>query len=91
MKSFIEWFLKWRRASEKPPENTAIRNLPKPATGHVDLNFKVTDLFRRKYKIIAAHTGMTMKEVLEDSCEVWLQKNGDDKLRAMIKTITDGK
>jgi hypothetical protein len=81
MKSFIEWFLKWRRASEKPPENTAI----------VDLNFKVTDLFRRKYKIIAAHTGMTMKEVLEDSCEVWLQKNGDDKLRAMIKTITDGK
>ena len=87
MKSFIEWFLKWRRASKKPSDNTPIKNLPKPTTGYVDLNFKVTDLFHRNYKFTATYKGMTMKELMEASFEAWLQKNGDDKLRAMNKTI----
>ena len=91
MKSFIGSLLKWRRASKKPSANAPIKNLPEPTTGYVDLNFKVADPFRRKYKFTATYKDMTMKEVMENSFETWLEKNGDDKLRAMLKTIMDGK
>ena len=38
------------------------------------LNFKVLPEMHRRYKTAAAQTGKTMREILEESFELWIEK-----------------
>lgn len=40
-----------------------------------DMSFKVDAEFHRRYKSAAALSGLQMKDILEQSFELWLQKN----------------
>jgi hypothetical protein len=43
-----------------------------------DLGFKVTGLFRRRYKQAAILTDKSMKQVMEESFELWLRVHNID-------------
>jgi hypothetical protein len=66
-------------AIEQPLENMA-----KPNSGIQDLNFKVDPDFHLAFKLAATMKGMSMKEVLEASFKHWVERYGDNRLRAML-------
>lgn len=41
-----------------------------------DLNFKVDESFHREFKSTAANTGLSMKELFEESFLAWREKRG---------------
>jgi hypothetical protein len=62
-------------------------NLSKPATGLQDLNFKVDNDFHRTFKLAATLKGMSMKELLEGSFAAWVERYGDDQIRALFEAL----
>lgn len=51
----------------------------------LDLNFKVDKTFHRTYKLVATLKGMSMKELLEQSFETWVNEHGDKQLKELVK------
>ena len=41
-----------------------------------DLGFKVTSAFRTRFRLAAALTGLSMKDILAEAFEVWIEKKG---------------
>ena len=62
-------------------------NLSRPAAGLQDLNFKVENDFHRNFKLVATEKGMSMKELLEASFHAWVDRYGDDRIRALIRAL----
>jgi hypothetical protein len=57
---------------EVPPT----RNLVAPSTTRsADLNFKVSEEFHRAFKGAATLTGISMKELLEEAFNLWVEQN----------------
>lgn len=44
-----------------------------------DMSFKVPETFHRRYKSAAAVHGLQMKDILEQSFEMWMEVNGGSK------------
>lgn len=43
-----------------------------------DLNFKVTPDFHRHYKVTASASGISMKQLLEQSFDAWIDMKRED-------------
>jgi hypothetical protein len=71
--------------AEVPAPVTAPDNLSKPAVGLQDLNFKVDNDFHRTFKLVATMKGMSMKELLEGAFNAWVERYGDDQIRALVE------
>lgn len=44
-----------------------------------DMSFKVPESFHRRYKAAAAINGLQMKDILEQSFDMWCEANGLNK------------
>jgi hypothetical protein len=69
-----------RRNLQASPPSAVVTpdNLSKPSEGLVDLNFKVSPSFKRKFKLTSVTRGMMMKELMEASFEAYIEKYGID-------------
>jgi hypothetical protein len=60
-------------ATEEKPTLVADNMETKKSDLFTDLNFKVLPDFKLKYKVTASSAGMSMKELLEESFDMWLK------------------
>lgn len=62
----------------EPPDNDETRsNLQKPEPGKlVDLNFKVSEEFRKNFKIAAVTQGLNQSEFFQELFRYWSERNG---------------
>lgn len=69
--------LQFQAIPDLPPVIDApTRNLAQPSTTRsADMNFKVTEEFHRAFKAAAVITGISMKELLEESFRLWIARN----------------
>lgn len=65
-------------ASQVPTPAAASENLAVPNSGIQDLNFKVSPVMHRAFKLTAASRGLSMKELFEASFRCWLEKYGSE-------------
>lgn len=67
-----------KNSKGEPPESDQTRsNLQKPEPGEiVNLNFKVSEEFRKDFKIAAVQHGMTQLEFIEELFRFWSERNG---------------
>ncbi len=73
-------------ALDTTTEAPAVPELPvqrasAPSASYADINFKVPEDFKRRYRQAAAVMGMKLDEVLKESFELWLRENHLDDLR----------
>jgi hypothetical protein len=76
-----------RRHGSRDIVVTPPTNLQKSNSGLQDLNFKVDPGFHTVFKVVATIKGMSMKELLEASFKAWVDKFGDDQIRAITAAL----
>jgi hypothetical protein len=65
-------------------------NLSKPNSGIQDMNFKMDPEFHAAFKMIASKRKMAMKEMLEASFRCWVDVNGDEMEKAILRPKSQG-
>ena len=61
--------------------------MQKTNSGFQDMNFKVDPEFHTVFKVVAAIKGMPMKDLLESAFAAWVEKFGDDQIKAITMTL----
>jgi hypothetical protein len=67
---------KTRLMASAPPPTLIPDNLSRSGDDIQDMNFKVSADFHRRYKTTATIWGMSMKDLLEASFKLWVEKHG---------------